>query len=480
MNQKQKLLAVGGLAAAGTAVAYALNKTKPATNGHRPPGPPLYPVIGMTRRLDMQQHEAVLHFQHEFGDFVHLQIVHKRLYLVSDPAGIKHVLQDNNHNYVKGLGLAKAKVFLGEGLLTNEGEPWRRQRRLIQPAFHRQKISGFAETMTAVTSEMLAGWETAVAAQRPLNIAQEMMRLTLGIVAQTLFSTALTPEEMDTVGRVMPHVLHVTNQRIQNVFAFWERLPTPANRRFMADLAALDRIVYRIIAERRETGGEQSDLLGMLMAARDEETGAGMDDKQLRDEVMTLFLAGHETTANLLAWTWYLLSLHPDVRARLQEEVDGVLNGRIPTSADVPNLTYTTQVLHEVLRLYPPAAIFSRTPLAADEVSGYAVEPGSVVIISPYVMHRHPDYWQNPAGFQPDRFAPGWERNLPRYVFIPFGGGPRLCIGNNFALMEAALIVAMVAQKYELDLVPGHPVEAEFAVTLRPRYGVQMMLRRRG
>lgn len=442
--------------------------------GQQAPGPAGLPFLGNLPQPGNDQMNRFAQLRQRFGDVVRLQVGPRTLHLLSHPDFARYVLQDNNRNYIKSRGLEKTKDVLGEGLLTSEGEFWRRQRRLIQPIFHRQKIATFAETMTAATAEMLEGWEAAAAGGDPIDIAQAMMHLTLDIVSKTLFSTALTPAELDTVGEVMTPILHYATERIGSLFDFTDEWPTPANRRERAREAKLDDIVYRIIGERRRSGDKADDLLGLLMAAQDEETGEGMTDKQLRDEVMTIFLAGHETTANLLAFTWTLLSHHVGARQRLQAEVDRVLEGRTPDAADVPALSYTNMIIDEALRLYPPAWVIGRQPLADDEIGGYPIPAGSTVLISIYNIHRHPDFWENPEGFNPERFTPERKRERNRYAFIPFGGGPRLCIGEHFALTEAALVVAMVTQRYELNLLPGHPVAPEAAFTLRPEGPIWM------
>ena len=444
------------------------------------PGPPGLPFLGnlLNFRSDDRLTQMV-RLQQQYGDVVRLQIVNRTLHIVSHPDDIKYVLQDNNRNYVKGRALGKAKVFLGEGLLTSEGEPWRRQRRLAQPAFHREHIERFATAMTAATAALLPRWQPLAETGQPINVADQMMRLTLDIVSQTLFSTGLTAAEIDSVAAVMPIILRETDRRIRAPTTLREHLPLPSNRRFQAGLRQLDAIVYRIIADRRRLGGDRDDLLCLLMAARDEETGAAMDDSQLRDETMTIFLAGHETTANNLAWTWTLLSQHPEVRRRLQAELDQVLQGRTPGAADVPRLVYTRMVLDESLRLFPPAWAIARQTIEADEIGGYDIPADSGLILSSYVVHRHPTFWRNPEAFDPERFAPEQAKSQHRYAYFPFGGGPRLCIGNSFALMESTLVLAMISQHYDLNLWEGHPVIPETAFTLRPLQGVMVKLHSR-
>jgi cytochrome P450 len=273
--------------------------------------------------------------------------------------------------------------------------------------------------------------------------------------------------------------LEYLNTKLFSPIDISERWPTPLNRRFLKARRTIDDVVYRVIGERRRTGHTRDDLLGMLLEARDEETGESMSDGQLRDEVTTIFVAGHETTATTLAWTWYLLSKHPAVARRVSDELDATLSGRTPAMADLPNLAHTRMVIDEAMRLYPPAWMFARLAIGDDEVCGYRIPAGSMVMLSPYVMHRHPAYWDNPEGFDPERFLPERSADRPKYAYFPFGGGPRLCIGNTFSQIEAQLIVAMVAQTYRLHLLPGHRVEPKPISTLRPYPGVMMTVQKR-
>lgn len=446
--------------------------TTAPTNLKAANGPSAWILIHQSRRQGGPL-RPLIQAQQQYGDIVKLRFGRMDAHLLSRPAYAQHVLQDNNRNYVKGQRLVQSQNLLGNGLLTSEGDFWRKQRRLMQPAFHRQHIHAFGQTMTTATALMLDDWAKR---SHPFDVAQEMMQLTLDIVTQTLFSAQLSPADSEQVAALMPHLLRSTRKQILQPLGRFQSL---FNRKHSHNIAKLDHIIYRIIAERRTNPTNTSDLLGLLLAAQDEESGLRMSDKQLRDEALTIFLAGHETTANLLAWTWMLLSQHPAVREQLYQEVDTVLNGRIPTSADLPQLTYTRMVIDETLRLYPPAWLLVRTAVNDDTIDDYHIPAGTGVLVSPYLIHHHPCFWPNPEGFDPQRFAPDDTTTRPRYAYIPFGGGPRLCIGNNFALMEATLIIAMVAQRYELNLVSGQRLEPETAITLRPRYGVQVTLRPR-
>jgi cytochrome P450 len=396
------------------------------------------------------------------------------IYQVSSPAGVGRLLHDNHRNYSKDVAtFGTLRLFLGNGLFTSDGDFWRRQRRLAQPAFHRRRVANFGALMTDATLAKLERWRTRVSQDRPLDVADEFMRLTMEVATLALFSTS-GRGDIDKIGSAITTLLDDVTFRFTFPFYPPLKVPTPRNRRFLAARATLDAIVYRIIAERRQRPDEHDDLLAMLMQARDEETGEGMSDRQLRDEVVTLFLAGHETTANALTWASFLLSTHVAVERRLRAEVDEALQGRVPTASDLPRLPYTRMVIDETLRLYPPAWITNRRAIEADAVCGYRIPADATVSISPYVTHRDPTLWENPEGFDPERFPPERSARRPHYAYFPFGGGPRQCIGKGFALMEATLVLALLTQRYELHLVPGRRGETEALATLRPRYGMWM------
>lgn len=427
-------------------------------------GPTTRQLLANIRRL---RHNPLSYFsqlQQTYGDVVPLSLFRRRLLLVSDADVVKHVLQDNNKNYTKLNPKQAKKTVVGRGLLTSEGDFWRHQRRLAQPAFHRQHLAAFADIMVAETVQRLEKWVMG----RPLDIAQEMMTLTLDIVTKTLFSATLTADELQRVGRAMPFILQQTRSRLMRPTALRWQLPLPSNRLYNQHVAALDDIIYRLIDERLASTAVHTDLLGLLIAVRDADTGASMSRRQLRDEAMTIFLAGHETTANLLAWAWVLLGQHTAVRNTIYHEVAHVLQGRRPTAADYPQLIQTQKLLQETLRLYPPAWVILRTALADDAVRGHHIPAGTTLLISPYLLHHHPHYWHNPTSFDLERGRPSH-----KFAFIPFGAGPRLCIGKHFALMEATLIIATIAQRFDLHLLPNCAIEPETAVTLRPKYGVQ-------
>jgi cytochrome P450 len=409
----------------------------------------------------------------EFGDVVRFQAWPLLGYLVVRPEHVRHVLQENNRNYRKGKLIAKAKVLIGEGLFTSEGDFWLRQRRLAQPAFHRERIEGFAAAITESTASMLEAWRTPARTGWPIDVLQEMSALTLRVVGRVLFSIDLAGEAAG-VGRALLVALEHLNHLATRLCPLPPFVPTPRNVRFLMARRRLDRVVLGIIERRRRQETAVPDLLSMLLAARDADTGEGMSDRQLRDEVMTFVLAGHETTAVALAWVWYLLARHPEIEERLRAEVRDVLGDRQATVADLRALALTRRVVEETMRLYPPVPVIARQAIGPDEIDGYTVPAGSVVMMSPYVTHRDPRFWDEPDRFDPDRFAPHRSANRPRFAYLPFGGGPRICIGNELALMEAQLILATVLQRFRLQLVPGHLVEPELRVTLRPRRGVPM------
>jgi cytochrome P450 len=412
-----------------------------------------------------------------YGDIVHMKAGPYHGYLVTNPADIKHVLQDNARNYHKSPLYERLRDGIGNGLLTSEDSLWLRQRRLAQPAFHRERLARMADAMIACTERMLDRWEPVAARSGTIDLVSEMMGLTQSIIVRTMFSTDLGPAA-EVVNRTWP----VINQRIGETF--WATklettLPLPANRRLRQALHELESVVYRIIAERRHNERDEPDLLSMFLSARDEETGEGMTDKQLRDEVMTMLLAGHETTSLLLSWTYYLLSRDQSAEQRIADEVDRVIGASRPGFAHVDQLTWIRMVLEESLRLYPPAWGFSRQALADDELSGFRIPRGSLVFLIPFVLHRRPTLWPDPERFDPERFAPGREATRHRFAYIPFGAGPRGCIGNQFAMLEATLIVASIAQRHRVQVSPNQTVRAEPLITLRPRPEIRATLTRR-
>jgi cytochrome P450 len=411
----------------------------------------------------------------DHGDIAHYRIGPQHLFLFNHPDLIRDVLVTHQKNFHKSRGLERAKRLLGNGLLTSEDEFHLRQRRLAQPAFHRQRIAVYAATMTNYAERTRSGWTDGAT----VDIHTEMMRLTLGIVAKTLFD-ADVDSEAGEIGKAMTIAFESFNYAMLPFTEYLEKLPIPAVRRFNAARDRLDRTIYRMIGERRAGGEDRGDLLSMLLLAQDTEgDGTGMSDEQLRDEALTIFLAGHETTANALTWTWYLLSQHPDVEARLHAELDATLDGRLPAYEDLPQLPYTRRVLAESMRLYPPAWAIGRRAIESFEVRGFNVPAGSVILMSQYIMHRDPRFFPDPERFDPERWTSEAQTERPRFSYFPFGGGARVCIGEQFAWMEGILLLAALAQKWRMHLVPGQVVELQPLITLRPKYGMTMTLEAR-
>jgi cytochrome P450 len=410
---------------------------------------------------------------HEFGDVAHFQAGSQQYFLVNNPEYIKDVLVTHQASFKKGRGLERAKAMLGNGLLTSEGDFHHRQRRLAQPAFHRDRIARYAGMMVDYADRMQhERWREG----ETLDIAREMMHLTLAIVGKTLFDTE-TDAEAEQVRQALSESMQRFNRFMLPFAEFLDRLPLPGNRRYRQARDVLDSIIYRIINERRRSGEDTGDLLSMLLTAQDDEgDGGGMTDLQLRDEVITIFLAGHETTANTLTWTWHLLSEHPEIESRLHHELDHELAGRLPTVEDLPHLRYTEMVITEALRLYPPAWIMGRRALKDYQLGPYVVPAGSIVIMSPYVMHHDDRYFPDPFRFDPDRWTPEAKASRPQFSFFPFGGGPRRCIGEGFAWTEAIMVIATLAPRWNLRRAPGHPIALQPLVTLRPRHGIRMVL----
>ena len=447
-----------------------------------PPGPSGVPLLGMLPALRRDPLRAFTDAAVRFGDVAFFKVGSRRGYLITNPADIRHVLQDNARNYQKSPLYQKLRTSLGDGLLTSEGAFWLRQRRIAQPAFHRSRIEALAGVMADAAAETAARWETR-AAQRsrerhPVEIGNEMMRVTRTVVLRALLGGDLGPYA-DTIDAAWSTI----NQQIAD--SFWslgiaDKFPTPKKRRFHAARAVLHGAVDHLIQERRRKSCGTADLLSMLIEARDEETGESMTDLQIRVEVTTFLLAGQETTALALTWLWYLLSQHEQVRERLAEELDSVLGGRSPVFADLANLPYTRMVIDETMRLYPPAWGFSRQALGDDRVGGYELPRGWLAFMIPYVLHRLPAYWEEAEQFEPERFSPERSAERSKFVYIPFGAGPRQCIGNSFATIEMLLVVATLAQRFVLRLVPGHRVEPQAMITLRPRFGMPMYIERRG
>src|SRR5271168_746991 len=408
----------------------------------------------------------------EYGDVIGMRVLNFRIFLINHPDMIEDVLVNHARKFSKGRVLQKNKRVFGKGLLTSEGEFWLRQRRLAQPAFHRARIAGYASTMVEYTERLLEEWNDG----EERDIHKEMMRLTLQIVGKTLFDADVERDAHD-IGKSLEELLLIGANFRRTIFVpQW--LPTPTNLRLEKAVSKIETVLYRIIAERRTSGRDAGDLLSMLLAAPDDD-GSRMTDQQLRDEALTLFLAGHETTANTLSWTWWLLAQNPRVEAKLRAELDAVLGGRAASLDDLPKLVYTGHVITESMRLYPPAWGMARLAIEEHEIAGYTVPKGAGVSFAQWTVHRDPRWYDAPLEFRPERWESDLLKRIPRFAYFPFGGGPRQCIGNSFALMEAALTLATIAQRYRFRLVKDHPVVPLASITLRPRYGIRVVLESR-
>ena len=443
-----------------------------------PPGPKSRLPGGLLFALRRDPLGFLARNAREHGDLVRFKLGPEEVFQLNHPDYIRDVLVTHHRNFMKGRGLQRAKRLLGEGLLTSEGEFHRRQRRLSQPAFHRQRVAAYGEAMVGYAVRRAEGWHDGAT----LDLAREMNGLTLAVVGKTLFD-AEVGSEAGELREALTAAMELFTLTTLPFAELLEKLPLPMTRRFHRARARLDATIYRIIDERRRSQVDRGDLLSMLLLAQDEEAPEGelrgMTDEQLRDEAMTIFLAGHETTANALAWTWYLLSAHPEAEAKLHAELDETLGGRLPKVDDVPRLRYAEMIFAESMRLYPPAYVLGRRALGDYEIAGCPVPAGALLLMSQYVMHRDARYFPEPEKFDPARWTPEAQAGRPKFSYFPFGGGPRQCIGEGFAWMEGVLLIATIAQRWRLRLVPGHPVELQPLVTLRPKHGMLMTLERR-
>jgi cytochrome P450 len=436
----------------------------------RPPGPKNLPILGNLYAFRSNPLVFLTNAAREYGDLVYFRVAHQHMYLVNHPDYVREILVANQGNFIKSRGLKRAKLLLGEGLLTSEGQHHLRQRRLVQPAFHRERLAGYAAAMSECAVRRRDRWQPG----STLDLSTEMPHLTLSIVARTLFS-ADVQSEASQIGASMTTVLELFRLLLLPFSEYLDKLPLPYVRRFKKARARMDATIYGLIRERRKSGEDTGDLLSMLLLAQDEDDRTvRMSDEQVRDEALTLFLAGHETTANALTWTWYLLSQHPEVERRLHSEIDDVLQGRAPELADVPRLRYAEMILAEALRLYPPAWAIGRMATGPFELGGVEIPAKSICILSPYLVQRDPRWFPNPENFDPERWTPEARDSRPKFSYFPFGGGARVCIGERFAWMEGVIVMAAIAQKWRLRLVPDQSVEPLPLITLRVKGGLRM------
>jgi cytochrome P450 len=410
----------------------------------------------------------------EYGDFVQTRMGPFRIFLIYHPGAIEELLVARNRDFIKSPGVRLLRPLLGDGLLLSEGATWLRQRRLMQPAFHRQRVAGYGDVMSVFAERHVVRWK----AGESIDVHAEMMALTQAIVAKTLFDADVSGDAQDATqaAKVLAEDFGV-RLRSFRLLPYW--VPTPRNLRSRRAVGRLDRVVHRIIAERLAGHEDRGDLLSMLVQAQDADDGTRMTARQVRDEVMTIYMAGHETTAVALSWAWYLLAQHPEADARLAAEVRDVLGGRRPTVADLPRLKYAEMVMTESMRLYPPAYGLGRQATVPSQIAGQPIARGDIFIAPTWVVHRDPRWFDEPQAFRPERWEKDLAERLPRFAYFPFGGGPRQCIGNSFALMEGILILAVIVQRFRLTLVPGQRITPTPYVTLRPEPGIRVRLARR-
>jgi cytochrome P450 len=445
-----------------------------------PPGPKGLPFAGSMFDYFRDMLGFLLRVKEKYGDIAYYKLGTRKMYLLSNPEHIKDVLITHNRNFTKSRALQRAKIVLGEGLLTNEGASHIKQRKIIQPIFHQKRIRGYGDTMAAYSQHLTTAWENGGV----LDIHKEMMRLTLAIVSKTLFD-ADVESESDEIGKSLTNLVSLFPRLLFPYSEYLDKLPLPGNKKCNDAIEHLDNIIYGLIDERRSGGTGREDLLTMLLEAQDnddldnEGNGGRMSDKQLRDEALTLFLAGQESTANSLTWTFYLISQHPEVERKMHEEIVSVLDGRVPALDDLGKLSYTQKVFKEALRLYPPAWAVVRRAIEDYTVEGYFVAAGTDIFMSQYVVHRDPRFYKEPLRFDPDRWTSEFESRLPKFAYFPFGGGPRRCIGEPFAWMEGVIIIAAIISDWKMRLVPNQKIVPDALITIRPKNGMKMILEKR-
>jgi cytochrome P450 len=441
----------------------------------RPPGPRGAPLMGVMREFNSDQLGFIDRMRDEYGDIVWMRFLYVPALFLYHPDQVEYVLVTNPKNFIKSMSL-RSNFFhrlVGNGLLTSEGEEWKRARRLSQPAFHRERVASYGQVMVDYANRLVGRWRDG----ETRDVHPDMMRLTLEIVVQCLFSADVSTD-VDEVGATLKELVKPFAAQATVSWILNNRLPTPTHLRFHKLARKIDNVVYRIISERRASGEDKGDLLSMLLAARDED-GSQMTDRQLRDEVMTLFLAGHETTALTLAWSWYLLGTNPEAERKFHAELDEVLGGRPPTFADLPRLKFTEQLAKESMRLYPPAFGLGREAINDCEIGGYRVPKGTQVFLFQWATQRDPRFYEEPNAFRPERWTADFIERLPKYAYFPFGGGPRVCIGTSFAMMEIILCLATIGQRFRLEIDRDHPVSIYPAMSLRPRDGIKVRVRER-
>jgi cytochrome P450 len=436
-----------------------------------PPGPKGHFLLGSLPEIRRDELDYLNRIVRQYGDVVYVRVVNQSCYVLSHPRDIEYVLMGNYANFKKSVFLRESRALFGEGLLTSDGGFWLRQRRMLQPAFHHERIAEYSRVMVEHTERMLATWQDG----ETRDVHQDMVGLTLDIIAQVLFGSTIA-SETEQIGDALRVFFEQFDERF-GLYAIPEWVPTPGNLRYRIAIGRLKGILERVIQYRRSNGHDSGSVLSAMLRAQDED-GSGMTERQLRDEMMTLFFTGHETTALALSWTWYLLAQHPEVAGQLAEEVERVVGDRTPAFDDIPQMRLVDAVVKESLRLYPPAYGVVREALSDCEIGGYAIPAGSTLAMFQWVVHRDPRYFDHPDDFVPARWTEEFTKGLPKCAYFPFGVGPRVCIGNTFALAELPLLVAMIARRYQFELVPGHPVLLSPSLTLRPRKGIKVTLKK--
>lgn len=447
------------------------------TEPRTPPGPKGLPVIGNLRRM---QKLGTLKFYEDvwkdYGDASCVDMGPMSIYQFVRPEHIQYILVKGKDKYIKGFSHDKLRIPLGYGILTAEGELWRRQRKLMAPTYTRRGVEQFADIMNSETQKMINRWQEMPEGQY-FSINQEMMRLTMSVISQSMFRIDIG-EDFSDAGEALTFILEFANKRTTSLIDPPMFLPTPMNRKLKNALKTIDNFLYSIISERRKLP-PGDDLLSILMTVKDEDSGETMNDKQLRDEVLITFFAGHETTAQLLTWAWYQLGNHKDIETKFHKELDQNLSGRTPEITDVGNLVYTRMIIDETLRLYTPVAMTARDAVEDDVLDGYLIPKGSIVTLTPYLTHRHPEFWEKPDDFYPEHFTPERVEARPRYAYYPFGAGPRICLGMHFALLEGILVMAEVGQRFHIEILPDQEIEPYWSGTLRPNRDITARLRNR-
>ena len=440
-------------------------------------GPSGLPIIGILPQIRKDPLRYLLRLSREYEDVVRLNFGFEKVFMVTNPTLVGHVLRDKYKNYPKSAFYNTLRPMIGNGMFVADGQAWRRQRQAAQPAFHKEALAKMTNEMVSAIRNMLDRWERDYSAGEPFNLSVEMTRLALDVLFRTLLSVPLG-DQTGTVFDSLTTALQETERRVWSLTHFLEKLPTPANLAYRRAIKNLDEVVDRVIEARRADPAHHKDLLAMFMSAcTDPETGA-LDKKMLRDEVMTSIIAGHETTVGTLTWATCLMSKNPAVERLVAAEALSAYSGEAPEFGDIKNLTYTKMVIDETLRLFPPGWTMSRTALEDDDLGGYFIPKGASIMVSPYIVHRNADHWPNPEGFEPERFEPDRAAKRHPHAYFPFGAGPRACVGQQFALMEAQLILTMVAARHRLELVPGASIEPVPRITMRPKSGALVTLRR--